>query len=230
MSASFVSESSSGLLGLAWGSINTVKPTPVKTPVENMIAQKDITQPLFTVCLGSVENSTADDSFYTFGAIDETLVQQSGQQISYTPVDNSQGFWMYDSSSMTIAGKTIQTSGNTAILDTGTTLALVADDIVSQIYAQVPGAQYDNSQQGWLIPTTNVDSRPVITFAIGGTQFAIAKELLAFTETSNGMAYGAIQSRGSMTFDIMGDTMLKNIYAVRPCPLLSLSSLTPLGF
>lgn len=42
LSAQFVSGPGDGLLGLAWGSINTVKPTPVQTPVENMISQSDI--------------------------------------------------------------------------------------------------------------------------------------------------------------------------------------------
>lgn len=39
ISAQFVSSSGDGLLGLAWGSINTVQPTPVQTPVENMISE-----------------------------------------------------------------------------------------------------------------------------------------------------------------------------------------------
>ena len=38
LSASFQSGSGDGLLGLAFGSINTVKPKPVQTPVENMIS------------------------------------------------------------------------------------------------------------------------------------------------------------------------------------------------
>ena len=43
----------SGLLGLAFSSINTVTPTQQKTPVDNMIAQKDVSQQLFTANLGS---------------------------------------------------------------------------------------------------------------------------------------------------------------------------------
>ena len=55
--------SSDGLLGLAWPSINTVTPNSVKTPVENMIEQKLIPEPLFTVKLGH----GTQPSFYSFG-------------------------------------------------------------------------------------------------------------------------------------------------------------------
>jgi hypothetical protein len=33
-------------------------------------------------------------------------------------------------------------------------------------------------------------------------------------EAKEGYVYGGIQSRGTMTFDILGDTFLKGIYAV----------------
>jgi len=36
----------------------------------------------------------------------------------------------------------------------------------------------------------------------------------SFADAGNGMSYGGIQSRGTMTFDILGDTFLKGIYAV----------------
>ena len=38
MSSQFQQGAGDGLMGLAWGSINTVQPTPVQTPVENMIS------------------------------------------------------------------------------------------------------------------------------------------------------------------------------------------------
>ena len=80
LSSQFVSDSSDGLMGLAWGNINTVKPTPVKTPVDNMIAQDDIpsTQELFTAYLGSWRDANDPDkgqSFYTFGYIDQVCSQ-----------------------------------------------------------------------------------------------------------------------------------------------------------
>ncbi|RFU30962.1 hypothetical protein B7463_g5370, partial [Scytalidium lignicola] len=220
MSDQFIQGAGDGLLGLAWGSINTVTPTPVQTPVENMITQDDIPQTaeLFTAYLGSWRDANDPDkgeSFYTFGYIDQDTVTASGQQISWAPVDNSQGFWMFDSASATVNGKTINQSGNTAIADTGTTLALVSDAVCEQIYAAIPGATYDQSQQGYVFPNNlTVDQFPVVTFAVGGKQFAVQKEDLGFADAGNNMTYGGIQSRGSMTFDILGDTFLKGIYAI----------------
>ena len=52
------SHQDSGLFGLSFGNSNTVVPGPVKTPVENMIAQNDIKpgNELWTVYLGSVKD------------------------------------------------------------------------------------------------------------------------------------------------------------------------------
>lgn len=65
LSSQFTQDTTSdGLLGLAWGSINTVKPDPVQTPVANMITQDDIPQTaeLFTVFMGSVKDAN-EESF-----------------------------------------------------------------------------------------------------------------------------------------------------------------------
>ena len=61
-----------------------------------------------------------------------------------------------------------------------------------------------------------------MTFAIGAKQFAVQKEDLGFADAGNGMVYGGIQSRGTMEFDILGDTFLKGIYAVSLtfCPFI----------
>lgn len=218
LSTQFQQDSSDGLLGLAFGSINTVTPKPVQTPVENMISQNDIPKAseLFTANLGSYKDAADPDkgaSFYTFGYIDQKAL--GGQTPYYTPVDNSQGFWMFDSTSAVVAGKTIQRSGNTAIADTGTTLALIDDATCQAIYNAIPGGKYDSAQQGYVFPSNTTEAQlPVVSFAVGGKQFVVQKEDLGFADAGNGMTYGGIQSRGTMTFDILGDTFLKSIYAV----------------
>ncbi|OBT49712.1 hypothetical protein VE04_09911 [Pseudogymnoascus sp. 24MN13] len=220
MSSEFVKVTGDGLLGLAWGHINTVTPKQVATPVANMIAQANIPKSaeLFTAYLGSWRDADDEDkgeSFYTFGYIDEKTVKKSGEEIYWTPVDNSQGFWMFDSPSATVNGRVVQRKGNTAIADTGTTLALVSDETCRAIYDAIPGASYDYFNQGYVYPAnTTEDQLPTVTLAVGGKQFAIQKEDLGFADAGNGMIYGGIQSRGTMPFDILGDTFLKGMYAI----------------
>ncbi|KAK4560758.1 hypothetical protein LTR86_005337 [Recurvomyces mirabilis] len=210
LSSEFASGQGDGLLGLAFGSINTVQPTQVATPVENMISQKDIPQnaELFTAWLGD----TTDSSFYTFGFIDQTALGSATP--AYTAIDNSQGFWQFPSATATVNGKAIQRSGNTSIADTGTTLCLVDDALCQAFYGQIQGAKQDQSQQGWVFPTSAASSLPTLQLAIGDTYFTVNPADIAFQDLGNGTTYGGLQSRGSMTMDIYGDVFLRSVYAI----------------
>lgn len=88
---------------------------------------------------------------------------------------------------------------NTAIADTGTTLCLVSDALVDAVYKAIPGAKYDDTQQGYLFPsTTTIDQFPKVGFELNGTTFYIQPEDLGFADAGNGMTYGGIQSRGNL--------------------------------
>ncbi|KAI1418629.1 acid protease [Hypoxylon sp. FL1857] len=221
LSREFSQGTSDGLLGLAWGKINTVtdagEADPQATPVENMIKQDDIPKEseLFTSAFYSSRDKDAE-SFYTFGYIDQDLLKKSGQAIHWAEVDNSQGFWSVSSESCSINGESIDLSGNTAIADTGTTLALLSDKVVEKVYEKIPGATYDFLNQGYIFPiTVKVDDIPEIKVAVGDVEYVIQKEDLAFALTDDKKYwYGGIQSRGMMPFDILGDTFLKSVYAV----------------
>ncbi|KAJ7121952.1 acid protease [Mycena crocata] len=206
MSRQFSSgEGSDGLLGLAWPAINTVSPKPVKTPVQNMIDQKIIAKPLFTVKLDRGDNA----GFYSFGEIDTTV---TSNPITYTPVDNSRGFWMVPSTSYTLNGKTIERTDNTAILDTGTTLALIDDEAVSEIYGAIEGAKFDQNQGGWMYPASS--KVPDVAFAIGDTMYTLNAVDFPYGEAEDGYVFGGVQSRGTNPFDILGDIFLKSVYVV----------------
>ena len=100
-------------------------------------------------------------------------------------------------------------------MDTGTTLCLVDDSLVEAVYKAIPGAKYDQSNQGYIFPSdTPEDDLPEIKLAIGNDMVAFQKEDLGFADAGNGMVYGSIQSRGSMDMDIYGDAVLKAMYAV----------------
>jgi hypothetical protein len=224
LSTQFAQGTGDGLLGLAFSSINTVtdadgQPDPAATPVTNLINQGSVPTEaqLFTSAFYSQRDENSPPSFYTFGYIDQDLVSASGSEISWVDVDDSQGFWSFASESATINGQGITSGGNTAIADTGTTLALMSDEVVDALYKQIPGATYDSSQQGYVFPTSvTVEQLPDFSVAVGEKQFVIQKEALAFALADESHWYGGVQSRGTMTFDILGDVFLRNIYAVSP--------------
>lgn len=238
LSTMFAQGTGDGLLGLAFSSINTVtkrgQPDPAPTPVENLISQGLIPADMSLFTSAFYGERDGQDSFYTFGYVDQDLVDASGADIAYTDIDNSQGFWMFDSESYVVNGMTSQQSGNKAIADTGTTLALVSDEVCEVLYNQIPGATYDMTQQGYVFPTSvTADDLPDFSVAVGDTQFTIQKEALAFALADDSHWYGGVQSRGTNPFDILGDVFLRNIYAVRynllplsslACPLISISS------
>ncbi|KAF2114635.1 aspartic peptidase domain-containing protein [Lophiotrema nucula] len=221
LSPQFTQGAGDGLLGLAFGKINTVKPKKVATPVESMITQQDIEKgaELFTCYLGSwrdADEADKGESFYTFGYIDDELLQRCGvQEPHYVPIDTSKGFWQFNSESATLNSEVISRPDNTAIADTGTTLALLSDDIVKKFYASIPNSTYSPKQQGYIFPIdTPLSALPIFTVAVGDKQFEIQKEDFGFAKVGDGMQYGGIQSRGTSGFDILGDTWLKAVYAV----------------
>ncbi|PVI02909.1 aspartic proteinase precursor [Periconia macrospinosa] len=221
LSEDFINIPGDGLLGLAFGKINTVKPKPVATPVENMMTQDDIAEgeELFTCYLGSWRDTNErdkDESFYTFGYVDQDVLKRCGvDKPHYVPVDTANGFWQFSSSSATVDGEFFDRPGNTAIADTGTTLALVEDRLCEAIYKKIPGARFDERRQGWVFPVgLKPDRLPRVTLAVGDVQFEIQKEDLGFTGINEDEQYGGIQSRGNAKFDILGDTWLKGVYAI----------------
>ncbi|KAF7560946.1 hypothetical protein G7046_g3192 [Stylonectria norvegica] len=210
-----------GLLGLAFPQINTAMTNgvsdPAETPVTNMITQGDIPKDaeLFTSAFYSERDAGSPESFYTFGYIDQDLVKKSGQDIAWTDIDSSQGFWMFPSTSASVNGKAIKQSSNRAIADTGTSLALVSDQVCDALYKAIPGAKYDSSQQGYVFPTsTKVADLPKFKVAVGDKLYVIQPEDLAFAPADADHWYGGVQSRGSMDFDILGDVFLKSVYAI----------------
>jgi hypothetical protein len=166
---------------------------------------------LFTAYLTRCDDKEAD--VYTFGYIDQDLV--NGRPINYTSIDSARGYWNVSSTSIMINGVVCPLSGNTAIIDTGSTLLLFDDATVKNLYAAIPGSRYDADQAGYIFPASiPTDHLPVLSIAIGDHPLVIHKPDLSFSDVGNGMVYGGVQSRGNLPFNIYGGTALKSMYAI----------------
>ncbi|KAK5117290.1 hypothetical protein LTR62_005907 [Meristemomyces frigidus] len=204
ISGSFVSDTNNdGLVGLAFSSINTVKPQKQSTFFENVL--DSLAQPVFTANLEDNSSGT-----YTFGEIDST--QYSGD-IHFTPIDKSQGFWQFDSSTYSVGGKTQQcTTCSPAIADTGTSLILVDDDVAQNYYAQVPSAKMDQQQGGYVYDCAA--QLPTFGIAIGDYIATLTGQQVTFANLGDGTCFGGVQGNQGQGLQIYGDMLLKNFFAV----------------
>ncbi|KAH7325223.1 aspartic peptidase domain-containing protein [Rhizoctonia solani] len=140
LSDDFLQAGCDGLVGLGFPRLNQVQPNRQKTPMENMIEQGVIKDPIFTVKLDKRDSR----GFYTFGFIDETV---HCSEFYWQDVDKQNGWWEVPSAYIKI-GDEIYDRGpdNTAIIDTGTTLVLLDDETVEKLYSKIKGATYDEDQ------------------------------------------------------------------------------------
>ncbi|KAF5519142.1 Endothiapepsin [Colletotrichum aenigma] len=223
VSASFTSnQNQSGLVGLAFGTINTVTPTKQKTFFEN--ALNNLAMPLFTANLkkGAAGN-------YNFGYIDTT---EFTGDIAFVPANTTQGFWQFTAQGFSVGsnGSAATSAPHQAIADTGTTLMLLPDNIVSAYYKNIASAQFDNTNGGYVFNCK--DSIPSFTVDMGTYKGVVPGEFIKFApvdgqtiETST-TCFGGIQSAATLPFAIYGDVFLKSQFVV----FSSKSGTNELGF
>ncbi len=143
MSAAFSSDpASSGILGLGMSLGNTVRPARQVTFMDNIKA--GLAAPVFTANLrhGVPGN-------YNFGWINKA--EYTGA-IQYAPVDTASIYWKFALTGYAIGTDRSVTAPFAAIADTGTTLLLLPDSVVTAFYAKIKGAAYDNYWGGVLFP------------------------------------------------------------------------------
>lgn len=158
-------QNNDGLLGLAFSTINTVKPQKQKTFFDNVMPS--LSEPVFTADLRKGAAGA-----YEFGRIDASKFQG---EMAWIPIDNKKGFWQFSSESFAVDGGKAQPAarGGQAIADTGTTLILADPTIVEGYYSQIKGAQ-NNKQVGGI--TVPCDAKlPDLDLDIGGKYMARVK-------------------------------------------------------
>ena len=204
ISSEFAQDQSDGLLGLAFSSINTVTPNQAQTFFAN--AESGLDSPLFTADL-----KKGAPGSYNFGYIDSSAYTGD---ITYTGVDNSQGFWGFTASGYTIGSGSPVSEDIPAIADTGTSLLLLPDDVVSAYYGAVSGSSNSEEDGGYIIPCDA--DLPDITLTIAGYGATVPGSYMNYAPLSDGSStcFGGIQSNSGVGQSIFGDVFLKSQFVV----------------
>ena len=205
-----------GIFGLYALGNTTVQPGSSQMVLQDLFfGDGSPDQKVFTALL---TRPTEQNGFYTFGSIDQDALQN--QTINYVelnlPSPEFPPFWNVSAPEFFVNGQSISNAGGSAIIDTGTTLVLVDDNVLPAIYEPV-GGFFDNNTGAWLFPANFSQSDlPVVTLPVGGYNVTLSAEDLVFdTVDIPGFVIGGVQGNGGLGgLVIFGDIWLKNVYAV----------------
>lgn len=174
VSASFEQDNGDGLLGLAFNQINTVSPNQQKTFFSN--AAPNLAAPLFTADL-----MKGAPGSYDFGFIDSSKYTGA---ITYVPVNSANGFWEFTGNGYAVGTSSFVSTSIDAIADTGTTLLLVPQSVVTAYYRQVRGARNNVQQGGYTFPCSA--TLPSITLGIGSYKAVVPGDYINYAPISAG--------------------------------------------
>jgi len=183
VSPAFVEDiNSDGLLGLAFSSINTVRPNQQRTFFKDQLAE-----PVFTADLRPQEAGA-----YEFGRVDKS---KFAGDMTWIPINTTMGFWQFSSETFSVNGGDVQqgTSAAQAIADTGTTLMVADPVLVKAYYAQVENSQESAEDGGFIFPCDA--TLPDLTVDIGGMYQAKVKGSdINFAKVGDGRESSRVES------------------------------------
>jgi hypothetical protein len=193
----------SGIIGLALSNANTVRPTRQKTYLDNI--QSTLEKPLFTANL-----QKGKAGHYNFGFVDTS---EYVGLLKYVSINPSNPLWEVNISGYRVdrQGKYIEKKWN-GIVDTGTTLLLVPDDIVDAYYSQVEGAAFDD-YQGMVVMPCDAEL-PEFTFGIDGFRGHIPGHYINYGQANETHCFGGIQTSQGIPFAVLGDILIKAQFVV----------------
>ncbi|EKM61625.1 uncharacterized protein PHACADRAFT_204793 [Phanerochaete carnosa HHB-10118-sp] len=209
-----------GPVSLTWGTVNNTDTVP--TVADNLFSQGTISTEVVAVSFEPTTKESVTNGELTFGDTDSSKYTGS---ISYTPLTQTEPacyYWGIDQS--ITYGSTSILSTTAGIVDTGTTLTLIASDAL-QNYQKATGANLDNATGFLRISSWQYDNLQNLDFNIGGNTYALTPNAQIWPRSLNsyigGDSYhvylivGDIGSDFGEGFDfINGQTWLERFYSV----------------
>ncbi|KAF9940635.1 hypothetical protein BGZ65_006478 [Modicella reniformis] len=206
-STTFNNDVVDGILGLAYNSICSTPGT--LTPMDNLIKQKLIESPCFSVWLGrSTEGGGGE---YRFGGYDPERFEG---EITWVPVTVKR-YWQVKCDGLFFGDVDLEHKSD-VIIDTGTTLVVVPTPVAQSIHAQIPGAMYDETH-GWIVPNTpEVAALRGVQLVLNGVKFdVVMKDIMRErVHGKSGYVYSGITSNDRIPIWILGDVFIKENYCI----------------
>ncbi|KAI0766435.1 acid protease [Trametes elegans] len=158
-----------GPVDLTQGTVSGGQTVPTVT--DNLFAQGTIANNSIGIFYEPTTESGALNGELTFGDVDTSKI--SGE-VTYVPITSTQPasmYWGIDQE-LTYGTDTTLLSGSAGIVDTGTTLLLLATDAF-QAYERATGAKLDNATGLLTLTEAQFENLQSLFFNIGGTTFEL---------------------------------------------------------
>ncbi|KAH8352878.1 hypothetical protein KR084_006987 [Drosophila pseudotakahashii] len=199
---SFTDVAFDGILGMGFQQIAEDNVVP---PFYNLYTQGLIDEPVFGFYLAR-NGTSGEGGQLALGGTDESLIDG---EMTYTSV-TQQGYWQFSVNNITWNG-TVVSDGCQAIADTGTSLIACPPAAYAQVNSLIGGVLV---QGDYYVPCSTVDSLPVLTFNIGGTNFDLPPSVYIQTYVDGN--YTTCMSTFTYIgtdFWILGDVFLGQYYS-----------------
>ncbi|KZT38604.1 acid protease [Sistotremastrum suecicum HHB10207 ss-3] len=190
-----------GPVDLTYQSVDGVSSVP--TIIDNLYAQGTIPQEILGIYFQPSSESHSPNGELTYGGVDASKYTGA---ITYTPITSaypSCAFWGIDQNFT--YGSTSLSPGLSGIVDTGTTLLLLATDIYDK-YVQATGARLDKNSGLLRITQAQYQNLQNLNFIIGGTTFTLTPNGQIWPRSSNNYIGGDYDS----IYLIVGDMGYKS--------------------
>ncbi|KAH8116023.1 acid protease [Phellopilus nigrolimitatus] len=181
-----------GILGLGPVAMtaNTVEGVDkVPTVADNLAAQGAISTEVVGVSFAPTTNQPNTNGVLTFGGVDPS--KHTGD-IAYTPITKNgpaSQYWGIDQSIAYGAANTTIMKSASGIVDTGSTLLLLASDFFNA-YKNATGAEEDSATGLLKIAADKYDKLESLYFGIGGATFELTKNAQTFPRALNSYISG----------------------------------------
>ncbi|KAF9820011.1 hypothetical protein IEO21_01673 [Rhodonia placenta] len=194
----------------------------VPTVTDNLYSQGQISENLVAVSFAPTTSESDNNGELTFGGTDSSKYTGSINYVSLTSTSPASEYWGIDES-ITYGSETIL-SETAGIVDTGTTLVLIASNAYDKYKKAVDGTEDENT--GLLrISSSKYDSLSNLDFNIGGTTYSLTpnaqiwpRSLNSAIGGSSGDIYLVVNDIGTPSGEgldfINGYTFLERYYSV----------------
>ncbi|KAI9439315.1 aspartic peptidase A1 [Lactarius indigo] len=181
-----------GPVDLTIGTLSPDTNTPIPTVTDNLFLQGTIPVDLLSVSFEPTTTTSIKNGELTFGGTDATQFTGPITTVPITTTFPSSEFWGIDESIRYGVSTTILANGS-GILDTGTTLILIATDAFDR-YKSATGAALDASTGLLRITPAQFSNLKSLFFIIGGTPFEFTANAQIWPRSLNTLIGGTAGS------------------------------------